>query len=62
MLFDFGFFELDVLAHNGIIFTERQLFGLGPGVLLRDIEETGIRRAGELDFHGGWLGHDRCAF
>lgn len=47
-----------MLAHDGIIFAERQLFGLGPRILLRDIEEARIGRAHELDLDSGRLGHD----
>jgi hypothetical protein len=56
-LLDLRFFELDVLAHDGIIFAEAQLVGLGPRILLRDVEEAGIGAADELDFDGCWLGH-----
>ena len=36
--------EFDVLADDRIVFLELQLLGLGPRVLLRDVEETGVRR------------------
>ena len=55
---DLGFLELDVLAHDRIIFAEAQLLGLGARILLGDIEEAGIGGADELDLDGGRLGHD----
>ena len=51
-----------MLAHDGIIFAERQLFGLRPGILLRNVEEAGIGRAHELDFDSGRLGHGPVDF
>jgi hypothetical protein len=56
-LFDLGFLELDMLARDGIIFAERHLFRLIPGVFLRYIEEAGVSAADETDFDGGWLRH-----
>lgn len=56
-LFDLGFAKFYVLARHRIIFLHDQLVGLGPGVLLGDIEEAGIGRADELDFDGCGLGH-----
>src|SRR3546814_2924250 len=56
-LFDLGFLELDMLAHDRVIFAERQLLGLGARVLLGHIEEAGVSRADELDLDGGRLGH-----
>src|SRR3546814_1844692 len=46
-----------MLAHDRVIFAERQLLGLGARVLLGHIEEAGVSRADELDLDGGRLGH-----
>ena len=46
-----------MLAHDGIIFFERQLFGLRAWIFLGDIEKASVRRAGELDLDGSWLSH-----
>jgi hypothetical protein len=46
-----------MLADNRIIFPERELFGLGPGILFRHIVKAGIGRADELDLDGCWLCH-----
>src|SRR3954470_13535611 len=55
---DLRFLELDMLAHDGIVFAERQLLGLGAWILLRDVEEAGVCRADELNLDGARLGHD----
>ena len=57
ILLDLGFLELDMLAHDGIIFFEGHFFSLCPWVFLGDIEKASVRRAGELDLDGGWLSH-----
>src|SRR5687768_14343211 len=57
-LLDLGFLELDMLAHDGIVLAEGELLGLGARILLRDVEETRVRRADELDLDSGRLGHD----
>ena len=44
-----------MLARDGIIFAERHLFRLIPGVFLGYIEEAGVSAADETDFDGGWL-------
>src|SRR3546814_435591 len=54
---DLGFLELDMLAHDGIIFPEAQLLGLGARILLGDVEEAGVSRADEANLDGCWLGH-----
>jgi hypothetical protein len=41
-LLDLGFLEFHVLAHDRIIFLENELVGLGAGILLGDIEESGV--------------------
>jgi hypothetical protein len=46
-----------MLARDGIIFAERHLFRLIPGVFLGYIEEAGISAADETDFDRGWLRH-----
>ena len=57
-LFNFGFLELDMLAHYGIIFTESQLFRLIARIFLGDIEKAGVSGAEQFDFYSGWLRHD----
>ena len=56
-LFDFGFFEFDVLANDGIIFTECQFFRLITRVFLGYIEKAGVSRAEQFDLYSGWLRH-----
>ena len=56
-LLDLGFLELDMPAHNRIVFGERELLRLGAGILLGDIEETGIGCGEQLDLDIGGLGH-----
>src|SRR5271163_944804 len=41
-LLDLRFLELDVLTGDRIIFLERELLGLGAGVLLGDVEIAGV--------------------
>jgi hypothetical protein len=50
-LLDLGFLELDVLAHDGIVFVHLELGGLGARILLGDVEVTGIRGGNELDLN-----------
>ena len=57
-LLDLGFFELDMLAHDGVIFAESQLFRLIARVFLGDIEKAGVSGAEQFDFYSGWLRHD----
>ena len=57
-LLDFGFFELDMLAHDRIIFAESQLFRLIARIFLGDIEKAGVSCAEQFDFYSGWLRHD----
>ncbi len=57
-LFDLGFLEIDMLAHDRVVFAEAQLFGLVPRILLGDVVEAGVGRADELDLDGCRLGHD----
>jgi hypothetical protein len=46
-----------MLAHDGVIFAESQLFRLIPGVFLGYIEKAGVSCADETDFDSGWLRH-----
>src|SRR3546814_12523902 len=46
-----------MLAHDRVLFAERQLLGLGARVLLGHIEEAGVSRADELDLDAGRLAH-----
>jgi hypothetical protein len=56
-LFNLGFLELDMLAHNGVIFPEDQLFRLVPWVFLCNIEKAGVSGAEQFDLNCGWLRH-----
>src|SRR6266853_3236666 len=56
-LLDLGFAELDVLLGDGVVFLLHHLLGLGPGILLGDIEIAGIGARQELDLYHGRLGH-----
>ena len=55
---DLGFLEFNVLAHDGIIFAHRHLFGLVARILLGYVEEASVSGADETDFDGGRLCHD----
>ncbi len=57
ILLDLGFLEVDMLAHDGVILLEGQLFGLRASVLGRHVEETGVGSRQELDLDIGGLGH-----
>ena len=61
-LLDLRFLEIDMLAHNGIIFAEGELFGLRARVLFRGVIEPGVRSADQLDLDGCWLRHDLSPF
>jgi hypothetical protein len=56
-LFDFGFFEFDVLARDRIVFLEDKLLGLITRILLGDVVVARAGRAYELDFLGDGLSH-----
>lgn len=56
-LFNFGFFEFDVLAHLRIVLANGHLFRRILSVLLGRVEETGTRRADEFDQDRGGLCH-----
>src|SRR5260221_3979903 len=56
-LFDLGFLEDDVLAHDRIVLLELELLGLGARVLLGDVEEAGVGAGNHLDQDRGRLGH-----
>jgi hypothetical protein len=57
-LLNFRFFELHMLAHNGIIFTEGHFFRGITRVFLCDIEKASVSRAEQFDFNSGWLRHN----
>ena len=57
ILLDLGFLELDVLARDRIVFLERELLGLGAGVLLGHVEIAGVGGREQLDLERGGLGH-----
>ena len=56
-LLDLGFLELDMLAHDGIVFAERHLFGDVARVFLGHIEKAGVSGADQFNFDRGWLRH-----
>ena len=56
-LLDFGFLELDMLAHDGVIFAERHLFRDVTRIFLGHVEETRVSSAEQLDLDRGWLRH-----
>jgi hypothetical protein len=56
-LLDFGFLELDMLAHDGVIFAERHLFGDVARIFLGHVEEARVSGAEQLDLDRGWLRH-----
>ena len=56
-LLDLGFLELDMLAHDGIVFAERHFFGDVARVFLGHIEKAGVSSTDQLDFDRGWLRH-----
>ena len=56
-LLDLGFLELDMLAHDGVVFAERHLFGDVARVFLGHIKKAGVGGADELDLDRGWLRH-----
>jgi hypothetical protein len=43
-LLDFGFFEHNMLAHNGIVFFDLEFFGHGAFVFVGGVEITGTGR------------------
>src|ERR1700734_3233010 len=49
-----------MLARDRIVFLERQLLGLGAGVLAGDIEIAGVGGREQLDLERGGLSHGRC--
>src|SRR5690348_9872731 len=49
LLFQLGFVEHHMLAHDGVVFPERELFRLLLGILFSDIVIAGVGRACELD-------------
>ena len=56
-LLDFGFLELNMLAHDGVIFAERHLFGDVARIFLGHVEEASVSGAEQLDLDRGWLRH-----
>jgi hypothetical protein len=53
----FGFVKLNVLAYNGIVFTEFELISHFAGIFLGDVEKTGIRAANQTDKDRGCFCH-----
>ena len=56
-LLDFSFLELDMLAHDGVIFAERHLFRDVARIFLGHVEEARVSGAEQLDLDSGWLRH-----
>jgi hypothetical protein len=56
-LFDFGFFEFDVLARNRVVFLEYELLGLIARVLFGHVIVARPGCTYELDLLGDRLGH-----
>ena len=46
-----------MLAHDGVVFAERHLFGDVARVFLGHIEKAGVSGADQLDLDRGWLRH-----
>jgi hypothetical protein len=57
LLLDFAFLEFDVLAHLGIVFSDRHLVGHGARVFLGDVEKARIGFAIQPDLDGCGLRH-----
>ena len=55
----FSFLELDMLAHDGIIFAHHHFFGgvRATRVLFGGVVKAGVSGADELDLDRGWLRH-----
>jgi hypothetical protein len=56
-LLDFGFLELNMLAHDGVIFAERHLFGDVARIFLGHVEKARVSSAEQLNLDRGWLRH-----
>ena len=61
-LLDFAFFEINVLAYNGVILTLDHFFSHGACVFLGHVEVTCVSRRVKTDFNGGWLRHGSRPF
>jgi hypothetical protein len=57
LLLNLGFFELDMLAHDGVVFAERHLFRGIARVFLGYIVKASVSGADQFDFDSGWLRH-----
>src|SRR5687768_8450354 len=57
ILLDLAFLELDVLAHDRVVFLDDHLLGHRTGVLLGDVEEAGVGGRVQADLDGSRLGH-----
>jgi hypothetical protein len=58
ILFDLGFFELNMLAGNWIIFTHDHFVGHGPGVLFGNVEVASVSRGNEPNLDGRGFSHE----
>lgn len=56
-LFDLRFLELDMLAHNRVVFGFCHFFRHRAAVLLRYVEEAGVSGRQKLDLDRRSLGH-----
>jgi len=58
ILLDLGFLEFNMLAHNWIIFGERELVRLGARILLGHIEIAGVSSGLQLDLDNIAFSHN----
>jgi hypothetical protein len=56
-LLNLCFFELDVLARDGIIFLKNELFSRRARIFLRDVEESSSGRRQQLNLLSNGLSH-----
>jgi hypothetical protein len=57
-LLNLGFFELDMLAYDGVVFAEAHFFRGIARVFLSYIEKASVSSAEQFDFDSGWLRHN----
>ena len=60
-LLDLGFFELDVLTHDGVVLLKNDFFRRRARILLGDIEEACAGRRQQFDLLGNRLSHGEIA-
>jgi hypothetical protein len=57
-LLNLGFFEFNMLAHDGVVFAEAHFFCGIARVFLSYIEKASVSSAEQFDFDSGWLRHN----